>query len=50
MTTANPSTKIIPVRPAAAAKPASNPAAAGSLRRTLGRYLPSRRTLGKYHP
>lgn len=43
------SPKIIPVRPALA-EPAASPADAGRLRRTLGRYTPSRRTLGRGNP
>jgi len=38
---------IIPVRPAPEPTPARETAARGLLRRTLGRYLPSRRTLGR---
>ena len=41
---------IIPVRPAAHAAPAAEADGRGLLRRTLGRYHPSRRTLGRYHP
>jgi hypothetical protein len=40
---------IIPVRPAADSTPVDG-ARADLLRRTLGRYLPSRRTLGVNHP
>jgi hypothetical protein len=40
---------IIPVRPAIA-EPAARPADTGWLRRTLGRYTPSRRTLGRGNP
>lgn len=41
---------IVPVRPTAGSARASGTATRGLLRRTLGRYSPSRRTLGISHP
>jgi hypothetical protein len=41
---------IIPVRLDAAAAPAAGTAGRGLLRRTFGRYTPSRRTFGRYTP
>jgi hypothetical protein len=41
---------IIPVRPAAEPAPATAAAGRGLLRRTFGRYSPSRRTFGRYTP
>ena len=44
------SVTIIPVRPVADPAPAAEAADRGLLRRTLGRYTPSRRTFGRYTP
>jgi hypothetical protein len=41
---------IIPVRPDAAPAPDAGTAGRGPLRRTFGRYTPSRRTFGLSHP
>jgi hypothetical protein len=41
---------IVPVRPATDPGQTSDTATRGLLRRTLGRYNPSRRTFGQYHP
>jgi hypothetical protein len=43
-------TGIIPVRPATDPGQAQDSAIRGLLRRTLGRYTPSRRTFGINHP
>jgi hypothetical protein len=42
--------EIIPVRPAAGSDHSAGTAGRDLLRRTLGRFTPSRRTLGLYHP